>query len=83
MAKKRKFRVYVDFTTRIGTDVFAESAEEAGEKISALYQRGLERLGGRRWTVWELHGGVKKICEVLKRTEEYEQKVTLNKETQK
>ena len=81
MAKNRKFRVYVEFTTRLSTDVFAESAESAYESIDKFeFSKALDKLGGRRWQSWELHGGVKKVCEVLKRTEEYEKKATLNKE---
>lgn len=80
MAKK-KYRVYVEFSTSISTDVMADSAEEARDKIDKTYDKTLEHLGGRKYTVWDLHGGVKKVCEVRKRTEEYEQKITIkNKE---
>lgn len=82
MARK-KYRVYIEFTTHLSTDVLAKSAEDAHEKIDKLdYSRALERLGGRKWQSWELHGGVKKVCEVRRRVEEYEQKINL-KEKQK
>ncbi len=79
MAKK-KYRVYVEFSTSISTDVMAGNAEEARDKIDKTYDKALEHLGGRKYTVWNLHGGVKKVCEVRKRTEEYEQKINLKKQ---
>jgi len=83
MAKRKKYRVYVEFATRLSTDVSAESAVAAKESIDRFdYSKALESLGGKKWKSWELHGGVKKVCEVRKRIEEYEQKINLKENQQ-
>lgn len=70
---KRKFRVYVEFTARICTDVEASDKETVRAEIEKIdLAEAVRTLGGRDWQCLETSGGVSRVSEVVKVTREME-----------
>ena len=74
MAKKKKFRCYVEFHARISTDIMATDKETAKAEIDKIdLSDAVKKFARRKWSCWQLNGGCTKVKEVVTVKREIEQ----------
>ena len=73
MTNMKKYRVYVNLSNRISTEVLAPDADSAKAQIDSLdFHDAMRHICGREWDCWETSGGVAKVREIVQSIGEYE-----------